>query len=178
MTLLECLASVPDFRRKAGRRYSLSSVLTLCVLSVMSGYHSYREMHTFGQSNQRLLGKYLRLSKGIPSHVSLRKILQGVDFQKLAEAFHGWAIQFVTFDEPQWLAIDGKSLRSTFSEEAHRDFVSLVSVFTHQRGLVLQVDRIHSGKESEIASVEGLLKRLDLKGAIFTLDALHCQKKP
>ncbi len=31
-------------------------------------------------------------------------------------------------------------------------------------------------KQSEIVAVQDLLELLDLKGVVFTMDALHCQK--
>ena len=32
-------------------------------------------------------------------------------------------------------------------------------------------------KQSEIVAVQDLLELLNLKGVVFTMDALHCQKK-
>jgi predicted transposase YbfD/YdcC len=53
----------------------------------------------------------------------------------------------------------------------------LVSVFSVQRGIVLGCKKIENKKESEIPKVQELIKALDIEGEIFTLDALHCQKK-
>ena len=36
---------------------------------------------------------------------------------------------------------------------------------------------MESKKESEIYVVRELIELLDLSGAVFTMDALHCQKK-
>ena len=33
-------------------------------------------------------------------------------------------------------------------------------------------------KQSEIIAVQDLIQLLDLSGVVFTIDALHCQKKP
>jgi hypothetical protein len=58
-----------------------------------------------------------------------------------------------------------------------QNFVSIVSVFTSKRGLVLGMDKFDNKKESEIAIVQNLITTLDIKGAVFSFDSLHCQKK-
>jgi hypothetical protein len=55
--------------------------------------------------------------------------------------------------------------------------VSLVSVFSHKRGQVLKTARLENQKRSEIPTVRALIEALDLQGVVFSLDALHCQKK-
>ncbi len=53
----------------------------------------------------------------------------------------------------------------------------MVSVFSVQRGVVVGTQQLSNQEGSEIATVQALLAALDLEGAIFSLDALHCQKK-
>ena len=52
----------------------------------------------------------------------------------------------------------------------------MVSAFSHTRGEILGVKVIENKKQSEIVAVQDLLELLDLKGVLFTMDALHCQK--
>ncbi len=53
----------------------------------------------------------------------------------------------------------------------------MVSAFSHYRGEILGVKVMENKKQSEIVAVQDLLELLDLSGVIFTMDALHCQKK-
>ena len=53
----------------------------------------------------------------------------------------------------------------------------MVSAFSHQRGEVLGIQIMENKKQSEIGVVQKLLELLDLKQVVFTMDALHCQKK-
>jgi len=39
------------------------------------------------------------------------------------------------------------------------------------------VARLENGKSSEIPAVQKMIEVFDLKDVIFTMDALHCQKK-
>ncbi|NEO44054.1 MAG: hypothetical protein F6K55_07915 [Moorea sp. SIO4A3] len=77
------------------------------------------------------------------------------------------------------LSVDGKSLKNTVSDydKAQQNFMSLVSVFSQKRGKVVAVQEMVYKKVSEITVVRNLLESLDLKGYVFTIEALHCQKK-
>jgi hypothetical protein len=55
--------------------------------------------------------------------------------------------------------------------------VSVVSVFAGKRGLVLGMDKLDNKQARRITTVQNLITALDIKGAVFSLDALHCQKK-
>ena len=182
MTLIESLRQIPDFRRKQGRRYPLIAVLLMTIMSIMSGRCRYREMAAFAKANQEELLKFFRMKKRkrLPSHVTFREVLKGIDFDILLSAFNQWAEQYVQLEPDEWLALDGKALASTVSGQAssYQNFVSLVSVFSHTRGQVLQAAKLENKKRSEIPTIRELIAALDLQGAVLTLDALHCQKKP
>jgi hypothetical protein len=59
----------------------------------------------------------------------------------------------------------------------YQNFVSIVSVFAEKRGLVLGLTKLENKKDSEINTVQNLIAVLDIEGVVFSLDALHCQKK-
>ena len=177
-SLVECLRSVPDFRRAQGRRYPLAESLCMVVMSIMSGYCAYREIGRFMRNNGEELVSCLQLKRQqLPSYVTIRQLLMQVDFTALAAAFRSWVAG--TGMAGRWLGIDGKSLKSTVREHdnSQQDFVVLVSAFCQQTGLVEEVERFDNGTKSEISSVRVLLGRLQEKGLFLTLDALHCQKK-
>jgi hypothetical protein len=182
MNLIEHLQQIPDFRRKQGLRYPLLAVLLMTIMSIMSGRCRYREIAAFAKANQKELLKFLHLKKRkrLPSHVTFREVLKGVNFDNVLTAFNDWAAQYVTLDEEEWMSMDGKALASTVTDYAssYQNFVSLVSVFSHKRGQVLRAAKLENQKRSEIPTVRELIEALDLTGVVFSLDALHCQKKP
>jgi hypothetical protein len=101
------------------------------------------------------------------------------DFASIQAAFHKWAQNYVSIQAGEWIAIDGKSIRSTVSDYSNKyqNFVSLVSLFCSKREQVLHVEKLENKKDSEGQTVEDLLEILDLKDVVFTMDALHCKKK-
>lgn len=179
LSLLACLQQVPDFRRPQGRRYPLAETLCMVVMSIMSGYCAYREIGRFLRHNQQELLCCLALKgRQLPSHVTIRQLLLHVDFNALAAAFRRWASSQGQ-QVGRRLSIDGKSLRSTVREHdnARQNFVVLVSAFCQQTGLIEEVERFENGRQSEIGSVRDLIGRMEERGLLLTLDALHCQKK-
>ncbi len=76
------------------------------------------------------------------------------------------------------MAIDGKAIASTVTDysSSYQNFVSLISVFSYKRGQVLRTAKVENNKCSKIPTVKYLIEALDLTGAVFSLDSLHCQK--
>ena len=179
MTLIEMLSSVEDPRSKYGRRHSLENMLIMCIIAMMSGCKGYREIGRFLKKHQKEIRQSLYFYHKVPSHVTIRDVLQRIDFNKFSKSFNKWAEQYVPMCKGDTKAIDGKAIGGTVSNYSneYQNFTSLVSVFASQRGIVLNCNKVENKKESEIPIVRQLIEALDVKGEIFTLDALHCQKK-
>lgn len=150
------------------------------ILGIMSGYWGYRGLGRFVERHRRQLIETLEIPAArVPSYSTLRRVMMQLDYQALTQVFNEWASQYSHNSQGQWIAIDGKSLKNTVKDcyGQQQNFVMMVSAFTHERGEILGVKVMENKKQSEIAAVQELLELLDLKGVVFTMDALHCQKK-
>ena len=109
----------------------------------------------------------------------MRGVIQNVDFDQLEDIFYRWSLKQIKIRKGEWINIDGKAISSTL--DGHKDkfqnFISLVTCFVNKKKQVLKVGKIENKKESEIPKVKELIEKLNLEGVIFTMDALHCQKK-
>ncbi len=178
--LYEKLAKLKDFRRAQGRMHELRMVLIIIIMAIMSGYQGVRATGDFVKRNRKDLIKLFKPKDNrLPSHQTMDRVLQNVNFKQLSKIFKEWAIQYIKIEDKDWISIDGKAIGSTISNVNNRlqKFISLVSVFASKRKQVISVGKINNSKESEIPKVRELIKQLDLEGVVFTLDALHCQKK-
>jgi DDE_Tnp_1-associated len=155
-------------------------VLSMIIMSIISGAKGYREFGRFMKANQDSLIECFKLKHGVPSHVTIRAILRKLDLDTLTKSFRAWMSVCASPDSTEWLAIDGKSLSSTVTNpnDSLQNFVSVVSVFAQHSGLVYDLQAFENGKAFEPRIVRQLIRRLGLKDVVFTLDALHCQKKP
>lgn len=171
------LDTLDDPRRGQGKRHRQGFVLLIVLLATISGYLGYRAMEDFLAKHHAQLLTLFQPEKGrIPSYSTVRRVLMGVDFQQFTQIYKNWIAHHLPRQPERagehWMSVDGKSLRGTASP----DYVHLVSIFSSFDKVVLDtgvVDR----KSNEIPLVQRMIAESGLKEVIFTIDALHCQKK-
>lgn len=179
-SLIQSLQEIRDFRTSQGRRYPLWLILLLVIIGTLSGCRSYYAIEDFGVRHYQALSEKLGLTvTRLPSDTTFRRILHRLDFQLLEQLFQQWASRSIEPKLDEWVSIDGKSIKGTVSEAgtAYQNLVSLVSVYSAQPGVVLAMQQFETKTTSELTVVQNLLEALNLEGVVFTLDALHCQKK-
>lgn len=179
--LLGLLEDVPDPRRAEGQLYKLPYLLLFAILAIVSGANSYRSIVTFIDVHRRGLNGFFGLRwRRAPSHTALRYILQGLDATAVETVFrrHAALLQAARAKPgATCIAFDGKTLRGSFDNFHDRAAAQVLSAFATDTALVLahlDIDK----KSNEIPAAQALLADLGLAGALVTLDALHCQKKP
>lgn len=147
----------------------------------MTGYWGYRPLEDFTVVQRQNLIKLLNLPDTVkfPSYSTFRRVLKTLNFEPLIDLFNTWAANFAPAQAGERLAIDGKAIRCTVSDYTHsyQNFISTVSVYSHQRGMVLRMQAMANKQISEITVVEQLISEFSGQQVVFTLDALHCQKK-
>ena len=177
--LCEFINSLPDNRRLQGRRHELANIIIIVIMAILSGHQGLKGFTRFARSNQKELEEVLTMRHGIPKYNTIRETLSSIDEKIMAEFFIQWAKGCGHDLIDEFAAIDGKAVRSTLSggNTQAQSFVAVVSAFGHQSGLVLGVGTYENGKASEAGVVRDLVQKMDTKGIIFTMDALHSQKK-
>jgi len=180
MNIIDKLSEIKDFRSPKGLRHTLPVVLLLVIMGAMSKAIKNREIERFGKSNMAEICSQLGLSKErLPSHVTISKVMKGIGYKEHTYIFNEWANQYVSIEAKDAVAIDGKAMKSTVENysENQQDFVSHVTAFCLKRGEVIGCMGMQNKKTSEIEVVRELIKVLDIEDVVFTMDALHSQKK-
>jgi len=177
--LLDYLREIPDRRRGQGRRYGLGEVLLTAILAMLSGARSYRQIHTFAGTRLEGLRQFGIEWKRVPSYTGLRKIIQGVSAEGPETAFRKYSAKLAEGlpEKGSYLACDGKALRGSFDYMEDKKASELLSIFATESHLILAHKEIPE-KTNEIPAFQELVGSLGLQGKLYTLDALHCQKKP
>jgi predicted transposase YbfD/YdcC len=166
-------ADLPDPRVNRTKKHRLDDILGITLCAVICGADSFEEVERFGDAREGWLRRYFSLPNGIPSHDTFNRVLAALDRKKFAECFGRWMAELSTATGLKAIAIDGKACRAaegdTFSGCLH-----LVSAWATENGLALGQVAVEDGSH-EIAAIPELLRVLDLKGALVTLDAAGCQ---
>lgn len=179
--LLDCLSKVADHRRNEGKRYSLKYVLLFSVLAILSGATSYRKIQRFINAHHKRLNEFFGSQwERAPSHTSIRYILKGIEPEELEKAFRDHSKELLetepALDTPRPIAIDGKVLRGSFDQFEDQRAAQILGAFCQNEKLILGHLPV-STKTNEIPVAQQLIEELGLTGCVYTLDALHCQKK-
>ncbi len=167
-----------DARRAQGKRYALEPLLCSIVMSLMAGADSLRTIEVFIAERRVQLNQLFETSwRKAPSWVGIRNFLQGIDVEELERALRRFA-QGQESAPPgrQFIALDGKALRGSASRLEDIAARQLVSAFDQHSLIVLGHVEVLE-KSNEIPAAQALIESLGMKGRVFTMDALHCQKK-
>ena len=73
------------------------------------------------------------------------------------------------------IAIDGKTVRSSYDKSRRRGPIHMVSAFAAANGVVLGQVKTDE-KSNEITAIPELLELLEIKGCLITIDAMGCQR--
>ncbi len=76
-------------------------------------------------------------------------------------------------DKPDLVAIDGKTSRRSHDRKRRQKALHLVSAFATTRRLVLR-QQATDEKSNEITAIPALMERINLAGALVSIDAMRC----
>lgn len=173
LSLMEVVEGIEDTRRSRSVIYPLHEVLIIMLLAVICGATSYAKIEMFGKSKKEWLGTFLKLENGIPDACTFRNIIKEINTEELHVLFSKW-MKSVTKELYGVIAIDGKQARRT--KDAKKRPLHVVSAFSAECGIVLGQLACEE-KSNEITAIPKLLKILEIKGCIITIDAMGTQTK-
>jgi predicted transposase YbfD/YdcC len=169
------LSTLPDPRKVRGQRHVLLDIIIIiAVLATICGVDDWEGIEEFGQEEETWLQTFLELPNRIPSHDTFNRVFQLLEPRAFGEAFLAWVRGIRDKIPGDVVALDGKTLRSSMTEG--KPALHVVSAWSAANRLVLGQLAVHE-KSNEITAIPELLKVLDLKGCIVTIDAMGCQKK-
>lgn len=171
----EYFAELTDPRVDRTKHHRLDDILVITLCAVICGADSFEAIERFGKARYHWLKTFLALPNGIPSHDTFNRVLSALDPVVFATCFGRWMNDLCEATGLKPIAIDGKSCcgapADTFSGRLH-----LVSAWATENKLCLGQVAVEEGS-NEIPAIPELLKILDLKGALVTIDAAGCQKE-
>jgi predicted transposase YbfD/YdcC len=172
-SLLDQFSALEDPRQAAKVLYPLPEIILLLLCATLAGADDFVEMTLWGSRNLDFLRRLSPYVRGIPSHDTLGEVIRAVDPDLVKACFSSW-VEGLRQDEPDVIAIDGKTSRRTHARGKDREPLHLVSAWASRQRLVLGQEAV-TGKSNEIVAIPLLLERLALTGALVTIDAIGTQ---
>lgn len=171
---LKCFAIVEDPRMDRQKKHKLIDIIAIAVCAVIAGADSWTEVEAFGKAKREWLSSFLNLKNGIPSHDTFGRVFSLLDPAKFQEAFQHW-VMAIQGEVEGIVAIDGKTVRRSYDHAKKNNAIHIVSAWAAQSGLSLGQVKVDD-KSNEITAIPELLRMLDLKGCLVTIDAMGCQR--
>lgn len=169
-------AELKDPRVEGKNRHLLIDILTIAVCGVVGGASGWEQIEIFGNAKQEWFATFLELPNGIPGHDTFRRVLSRIDAKIFQECFLSWTQSLVQAVDGEVIPIDGKTLRKSYDSGSGKAAIHMVSAWAAENKLVLGQVKTEE-KSNEITAIPALLKLLEIKGCIVTIDAMGCQKK-
>ena len=175
-SVLQNFQHLEDPRTGRRRDHNLIDIITIAILAVLSGADGFVAIETYGKAKQKWLETFLELPYGIPSHDTFGRIFAQLEPDELEKGFHNWLKIITEKLSLELIHIDGKTLRGSYDRAEKLKALHSVSAWSSEHSLVLGQQKVDS-KSNEIKAIPLLLKLLNLKGAIVTMDAMGTQIK-
>lgn len=160
-----------DPRQSWKTLYPLPEILLIILSGVMAGAEDFVEIERWAKQKLGFLRSFLAFEHGIPSHDTLNDVMNALPNDLFCECFTSWVATLCKSD-PEIVAIDGKTSRRAHGKDGRP--LHLVSAWASRQRLVLGQEPCDI-KENEITAIPRLLERLELTGALVTIDAMGCQ---
>jgi predicted transposase YbfD/YdcC len=170
-----------DPRSTINRQHPLVSVVVIALMAVLAGASGPTAIAEWAELKRGVLLGALDLPNGIPRKDVFRRVLMALQPGAFQACFAGWlrslraSAEAATGVEQPVLAVDGKSLRRSHDRKNGLGALHSVSVWASDFGLSLGQVACEE-KSNEIPAIPALLRLVDLKGAIITIDAMGTQK--
>jgi predicted transposase YbfD/YdcC len=179
-SLIEHFSALEDPRQAWKVIYPLPEILLLVLCATLAGADDFVEAEAWGGEHLDFLRRLLPYADGIPSHDVLNDVMNALDAGLFAACFTAWveglraADAVDAVDEPDLVALDGKTSRRSHARARGRGPLHLVSAWASRQRLVLG-QQAAEAKSNEVTAIPLLLERLALTGALVTIDAIGCQ---
>ena len=167
-------ASVRDPRSGNALQHQLLDILVIAICAVICGADSWVEIEQWGQAQQAWLKTFLELPHGIPAHDTFGRVFARLDPDQFRQCFLNWISAVSQLTPGQVVAIDGKKLRRSHDRRLGKEAIRMVSAWANTNRLVLGQVKVKR-KSNEIKAIPELLRVLELKDCIVTIDAIGCQ---
>jgi predicted transposase YbfD/YdcC len=170
-----------DPRSTINRQHPLVSVVVIALMAVLAGAGGPTAIAKWAKMKEEWLCQILNLPHGIPRKDVFRRVLGLLKPMAFQACFANWlgslrakAAADHEVDQPI-LAVDGKTARRSHDRANGLGALHSVTVWASEFGLSLgQV--ACAEKSNEITAIPELLRLVDIKGAIITIDAMGTQK--
>ena len=187
-SIMDYFGGLEDPRIDRCKRHKLLDIIAIAICATICGADSWVHVELFGKSKEEWFRTFLELPNGIPSHDTpafagaglFGYVFSRLDPQQFQQCFQQcfleWTRGVAELLPGAVVAIDGKTARRSHDALGGKRPMHLMSAWASANTLTLGQVKTEE-KSNEITAIPQLLKLLELKGCVVTIDAMGCQKE-
>lgn len=163
-----------DHRQSAKTTYPLHDILFVTLCGVIAGAQGWADIHFYADGHHEWFKKHGFLTDGVPVDDTIARIISRVDPEQFSDCFINWMRAVHDMSEGEVIAIDGKTLRGSYTRDDRQATIHMVNAFACANQVVLGQIKT-ADKSNEITAIPELIELLDVKGTLVSIDAMGCQ---
>ncbi|MEX2479630.1 MAG: ISAs1 family transposase [Gammaproteobacteria bacterium] len=171
--ILDHFSALTDPRQGWRVVYPLPEILLVVLCATLCGMEDFVEIRLWARHRLDFLRRFLPYERGIPAHDTLNDVINALDAELFKACFTSW-VATLREEAPDIIAVDGKTSRRSHARGKGREPLHMVSAWAARQRLVLGQEATDL-KSNEITAIPLLLERLELTGALVTIDAIGTQ---
>jgi len=172
----EYFEDLEDPRNGPAQMHELIDIVVIAICAIVCGADHWTEVEAFGQAREAWLRQFLELPHGIPSHDTFSRVFRYLNPAAFESGFRAWTQALHNRTAGEVIPIDGKCLRGSHDRATEKAAIYMVSAWAENNHLVLGQRKVDE-KSNEITAIPELLRVLDVKDCIVTIDAMGTQKE-
>ena len=173
LSILDHFSALSDPRQRWRVVYPLPEILLVVLCATLCGMEDFVETKLWGEERLDFLRRFLPYERGIPAHDTLNDVINALDPDLFKTCFTSW-VETLRDHDREIIAVDGKTSRRSHARSKGREPLHMVSAWATRQRLVLG-QQATDVKSNEITAIPLLLERLELAGALVTIDAMGTQ---
>ena len=171
--MLDYFKDMEDYRQAWKVKHLLTEIIVIIICAVVSGAEDMAQIALWSKCKEEWLRTILALENGLPSQDTIERFMRYMNPKEFKRSFLHWVRSVAKVTNGEIVPIDGKALRG--SRDGENKAIYMVSAWARTNGIVLAQEKV-ADKSNEIKAIPELLKVLEIKGCIVTIDAMGCQK--
>ncbi|MBR1736324.1 MAG: ISAs1 family transposase [Firmicutes bacterium] len=173
--ILKMIEIIKDPRQQSKIKHKLLDIVIIVLFAKLANADDWEEIEYCAKVNEDFLKKYIELENGVPSHDTIQRVMGMIDPAYMQKIYEKWN-ELVNSNEGEKLkkiiCIDGKTMRGNRTETQKPNHI--VSAWSDADGFCLGQKAVDE-KSNEITAIPELLKTINVKGCVITIDAMGTQ---
>jgi len=155
--------------------HKLIDMIIIAICAVICGADGWTQVEEFGKARRKWFEGFLELPHGVPSHNTFGRVFSLISSKLFQTCFQQWINEVFDITGGQVIPIDGKTAKGSHYKKNDKAAIHMVHAWAAQNGILLGQIKTKE-KSNEITAIPELLKILEIKGCIITIDAMGCQR--